>query len=299
MKLKSLSMSPTAIGLSFAVHAAVLAGVLTLAWREPAAPPPVVSVEIIVTAPGGEGERPRHSPPPGAAEGSTSRARADLPPPLSEAAAPDDLSALQPTLPVPSGDDGGAEPQRDFEIVEAAAGTVAGLPPVTDDDDVLVVPPAAPKPASLGMGAKMEPKAQAPPATEVAAATPSDPAKSTLGSAARPLLAVPAIGRPPAPGGGEDAATGLTSVAAAPGNPLPDYPFVARRKGLEGKVVLRVAVLPSGAPASVTVETSSKHGILDRAALKTVERWRFIPATRFGQPVEAVVRVPVTFKLEE
>ena len=89
-----------------------------------------------------------------------------------------------------------------------------------------------------------------------------------------------------------------TRIAGAPGNPLPSYPFAARRRGLEGKVLLRVAVLPSGAAASVTVESSSGHRILDRAAREAVRRWRFTPATRAGRPVEAEVRVPVTFKLE-
>jgi len=85
---------------------------------------------------------------------------------------------------------------------------------------------------------------------------------------------------------------------AFPGNPRPAYPFAARRKGVEGRVVLRVSVLASGGVAGIAVERTSGSRLLDRAALDAVRRWRFSPATRLGQPVASTVRVPITFRLD-
>ncbi|MCA9320127.1 MAG: TonB family protein, partial [Planctomycetes bacterium] len=42
-------------------------------------------------------------------------------------------------------------------------------------------------------------------------------------------------------------------------------------------------------------ETSSGHEILDRAAQRCVEGWRFLPATRDGVRVPDLVRIPIRF----
>ncbi|MFZ0258026.1 MAG: energy transducer TonB [Gammaproteobacteria bacterium] len=88
--------------------------------------------------------------------------------------------------------------------------------------------------------------------------------------------------------------------AAAPvlGNPRPSYPQMARRRGQEGRVLIRVSVLGNGRVGSARVAKSSGYGSLDRAALKAVKRWRFEPALRAGKPVPATFTVPVTFRLE-
>jgi protein TonB len=81
--------------------------------------------------------------------------------------------------------------------------------------------------------------------------------------------------------------------------PKPTYPAFARRLGHEGRVVIRIQVLPSGAVAAASVERSSGYAVLDEAALATIKRWRFRPAQRGGQPVDATLNVPITFKLQE
>lgn len=83
------------------------------------------------------------------------------------------------------------------------------------------------------------------------------------------------------------------------GNPKPPYPEVARRRGYEGQVRLKVEVLASGGVGSITVQESSGYEILDRSALKTVQDWRFIPAQFGGIPVKSTVIVPVTFHLKD
>ena len=80
-------------------------------------------------------------------------------------------------------------------------------------------------------------------------------------------------------------------------NPQPEYPFLARRRGLEGTVLLRVKVSTEGAPLKVFIVHSSGADILDQAALSAVSQWRFIPAHRGEERLEATVDVPVRFEL--
>jgi protein TonB len=80
-------------------------------------------------------------------------------------------------------------------------------------------------------------------------------------------------------------------------NPKPGYPLIARRRGLEGTVRLDVRVSAEGIPISVRVRESGGHESLDEAALTAVWHWRFVPARRGGEPVEASVVVPVRFRL--
>ena len=81
-------------------------------------------------------------------------------------------------------------------------------------------------------------------------------------------------------------------------NRPPAYPTQARRKGWEGKVVLEISVLSSGRVDEIAVQESSGHSILDTAALRTVRRWRFVPAHRDGEYINSTVRLPVIFQLQ-
>jgi protein TonB len=89
------------------------------------------------------------------------------------------------------------------------------------------------------------------------------------------------------------------ALSGAAGNPKPDYPLEARRRGLQGKVMLRVEVSAAGRPQGVSVIASSGYPVLDRAALAAVERWRFNPATQAGLPVPGTAEVPIVFRLED
>lgn len=99
----------------------------------------------------------------------------------------------------------------------------------------------------------------------------------------------------PASGG---AATGPRYDAAYLSNPAPPYPAAARRRNVQGKVLVYAVVAPSGACARAEIRHSSGHPILDEAALQAVRAWRFVPATRDGQPVAAGVEIPIVFRLE-
>lgn len=81
-------------------------------------------------------------------------------------------------------------------------------------------------------------------------------------------------------------------------NPRPVYPATARRRGMQGTVLLRVAVGVTGRVTRVELIKSSRFRILDRAAISCVRRWRFIPARRNDEPVESVVEIPIRFSLK-
>ena len=106
----------------------------------------------------------------------------------------------------------------------------------------------------------------------------------------------PAPAAPPAPKV-EEPLTEPKGYAGYLRNPAPDYPPAAQKRGLEGKVVLKVHVLASGQPDNVTVAKSSGHQILDDAALKAVTQWAFAPARRGQTAVDGWVQVPLTFKI--
>jgi protein TonB len=80
-------------------------------------------------------------------------------------------------------------------------------------------------------------------------------------------------------------------------NAPPPYPRLARERGWEGEVLLRVLVSKEGDVRSLSVERSSNHAVLDAAALRAVRRWRFHPSRLGGAPVEGEVLVPLRFKL--
>ena len=80
--------------------------------------------------------------------------------------------------------------------------------------------------------------------------------------------------------------------------PPPRYPYLARRNGIEGRVVLTIEVLPAGVSGAVRVKSSSGHPMLDEAALSAVKNWRFRPATQAGNPVSSSIEVPIRFRLD-
>lgn len=79
--------------------------------------------------------------------------------------------------------------------------------------------------------------------------------------------------------------------------PKPDYPRAARLKRQEGSVTLHVSIAADGLVAAVAVRGGSGYALLDRAALDTVRRWRFGPATRGGAAVAAEQTVVIHFRL--
>lgn len=154
----------------------------------------------------------------------------------------------------------------------------AGPPPTAEQPSLQV--PAAPS-ATAGSAPAAAPAASTPP--------------GNLTSPPISGVAPPAPSPAPAP----ETLVPATADAAYLQNPRPEYPLLARQMGIEGTVRLRVKVSASGSPLDVQVESSSGSALLDRAAIRAVWRYRFVPARRGQRSVEDVVSVPVRFRLQD
>jgi TonB family protein len=75
-----------------------------------------------------------------------------------------------------------------------------------------------------------------------------------------------------------------------------DYTEEARRRGVQGEVLLEIVVRRDGSVGDVRLMQGLGYG-LDRQAIDAVRQWRFAPARRFGSPVDVLVEVAVEFRL--
>ncbi|MBW7568129.1 TonB family protein [Chromobacterium subtsugae] len=185
----------------------------------------------------------------------------------------------------------------------------------------MLAPAAAPKAAAPSPAAPQKPQVQAKAAPSKAIpqtrplpavkpqktdTPPPAPAKAIQVAAAAPAAsAAPAAELAKAPGGGkpdgdsrQQQITEPLSTGGYLNNPQPAYPTVSKEEGEEGTVRLRVHVSVQGLPQEVSVQSSSGFPRLDRAALASVKRWRFIPAKRGAEPIAYTYIVPVEFSLK-
>jgi len=78
--------------------------------------------------------------------------------------------------------------------------------------------------------------------------------------------------------------------------PEPEFSEQARHAKFQGTVILQIVVNKKGDVVRVRLERALGMG-LDQNAMEGVERWRFTPATRNGQPVAVALNVEVAFNL--
>ena len=78
--------------------------------------------------------------------------------------------------------------------------------------------------------------------------------------------------------------------------PDPEYAESARKKKIQGCVILAVAINAAGTVDSIKVVQPLEPG-LDQKAVEAVQQWRFTPATKDGQPVAVQSAVSVDFRL--
>jgi periplasmic protein TonB len=80
--------------------------------------------------------------------------------------------------------------------------------------------------------------------------------------------------------------------------PLPQYPPLARARGIEGLVVLEAVVNRQGQVEQDGLKVLQSIPALDDAAIVAFRHWRFRPARdRNGEPVRVVLRIPIRFRL--
>lgn len=78
--------------------------------------------------------------------------------------------------------------------------------------------------------------------------------------------------------------------------PAPDYPPLARRTGLTGRVVVECIIERDGRVRDVRVVRSS-NPIFEEASLRAVRQWRFTPGVFHGRTVPTVFQLTVQFDL--
>lgn len=91
------------------------------------------------------------------------------------------------------------------------------------------------------------------------------------------------------PGGKVKAATLLKRV-------MPIYPIEAKRKGIDGRVLIHAVIGKDGAPHVLWV-VKSPAPILAEAALAAVRQWRYRPTLLCGKPVRVDTVITVIFNL--
>lgn len=78
---------------------------------------------------------------------------------------------------------------------------------------------------------------------------------------------------------------------------LPQYPEAARRKGREGRVVLRLVIGACGELKDAAVVEGGGHGF-EEAALEAAMASAYAPAVRGGRAVECAAMLPIRFSLK-
>ena len=160
-----------------------------------------------------------------------------------------------------------------------AAGARDSLGPASPDRAILIATAPSSRAAAQPASAAIAASADAP----ALAARESPPAAAAT---APGTVTVVAAGEP-----------GPSWAPARDGNVRPEYPPLARRRGLEGRTLLKVEVLTSGKTASVAVISSSGYVVLDKAALAAVRQWKFVPADDVAEMTGASIEVPISFRL--
>lgn len=273
--------------LSIVAHGAAAAAGIWLGGTEPRPMPAVVTVEVVSA--------------PGAPPSSTVRGQAETlqdAPDQIAAAAPPTVADRQPDRQVgqtPTEAAHETEPKRAQATPPSDSTTAEARQAPAAAPDLPPPPPAKPdaperkvpvQETRLTQASRPEARDEPVDATSTQARQEADAGPAAKGEPGAQSAAVPSAGASPP-----------SYELGSGGNPIPEYPWAARRAGREGRVVVQVSVRPDGQVAEADVAHSSGHASLDESALETVRRWRFEPAVQAGVPVAGTTKVPITFRL--
>ena len=78
----------------------------------------------------------------------------------------------------------------------------------------------------------------------------------------------------------------------------PQFPDIARARGIDGWVDLQFVVGTDGAVGDVAVVGAQPVGIFEQAAVDAVRHWRYQPVRHEGQAVSQHARVRVRFTVQ-
>lgn len=185
----------------------------------------------------------------------------------------------------------------ELSLVHAPATATANnrQAPVTAQTRVAVsapaVSPATPSPARAVADVAPESRPAAGGVVAMGEATPAGAAVPAAGGAATEVPVV-AGGQPRT----ENAAAGIIEAFIRRLEERKEYPYIARKRGQTGTVVVRVRLTPEGALGEAALVASSGFDRLDEAALRLVhEACPFV----HGLGRSVVMNVPITYDLKE
>jgi protein TonB len=287
---------------------------------------PAAAVIAVTAAPSGhDAPTARSDAPPPAPDVATGRAP-DAPAAVSRDHSSTDLAVVLPpsSLPAVHAEDWRSSPPPASAPTAPAVGSPPSVPavsppsaPSTPAPGPAASPPSGPSsPMSTASPRPTVPSPARPPSQAPATAAPPPPAAPSPSLSARTPPPTAAADRltPPvastrtprdaagAPGESHGAAAASTDAGARSAAQLvrhiaPVYPALARERGQEGRVVVRLVVGADGVPADIRLAESSGVAALDAAALDAVRQWRFAPARRAGAAVAEERLAPVVFRL--
>ena len=125
------------------------------------------------------------------------------------------------------------------------------------------------------------------------------PEAPVISGQGKPPVEPPAASAPAAktPAAGADSSPPVIPVIISRSDV--EYPASAKRRRIQGTVMVRVKLGLDGVPMRVGLARSSGSGLLDDAALEAVAGWRYLPAVQNGSPIEFEFDQPVVFELKD
>ena len=206
------------------------------------------------------------------------------------------------------------EPEPPEPEIEARTPDIPEVDPPELEPPEMEPPEVSREPLDLS---PMQPPALEPPSPDLV--QPRAPSLQTISVSALPLQSSPMnlkvnlkVGKVPAPGAARPAFPakpgtgqmrfGLHEVDQKPMSIAalkPQYPYRARRMGIEGYVTVQFLVDQEGKAREVTVVDAEPEGIFEGSVRKTVPRWRFKPGKKDGRPVDTWVEMTIRFGMED
>jgi TonB family protein len=77
----------------------------------------------------------------------------------------------------------------------------------------------------------------------------------------------------------------------------PEYPAIALKAGLEGKVILQIVIDEEGNVIQADVILAQPPGVFEDAAIKAIRQWKFKPAKQRDKAIKVRMAWPVEFRL--
>ena len=140
---------------------------------------------------------------------------------------------------------------------------------------------------------KKEKPPEPPPPPELQMSQNDAPDANSMAIAAPDLSAGPDLGSGPNLGAPSDSDS--VPLVRVP----PQYPIRAAERGIEGWVVLRFTITATGTVDNPVVLDAQPKRIFDRAAIRSIKKWKYRPRIVDGVAIQRVEEVRLTFDLDD